>query len=94
MELAKHFTGRMYEECVREILCTFTYIYFKVIEWPIIWEISIHHLKLRMTSSYVMHECIKIYIHNYVIHRTGLHITHAAYEARTHIGNSFEAINV
>ena len=28
MELTKRFTERMYEECVREILCTVTYMYF------------------------------------------------------------------
>jgi hypothetical protein len=62
---------------------------FKVIKRPTIWENSVHSYEvthdIQLRDACV---CIKIYIHNYVIHRDGLHINHAAYEARTYIGNS------
>jgi len=49
--------------------------------------------KLCMTSSYVMHVCIKNDI-LFTLFRAGLHVNHAVYEARTHVGNSFEVICV
>jgi len=46
-ELAKCFTERKYEECVRKFPCTVTYIcIFKVFKWPIIWEKSIHSFEV------------------------------------------------
>jgi hypothetical protein len=65
---------------------------FKVIKWPIIWENSIHSFEVTHDIQ-LCDACIKIYILN-CFHRAGLHINHAAYEARTYICNSFQAICV
>jgi len=56
-ELAKCFKERKYEECVRKIPCTVTYIcIFKVFKWPIIWENSIRMLsKEYLTSNFPAH---------------------------------------